>query len=66
MTGIATCPFCNVINRFYENERRCPHYQFSVTEDSRYPWKKGDKCYAVFREEQEEIKVLIEEESSEG
>ena len=23
---VATCPFCNVINRFFENKRYCPHF----------------------------------------
>ena len=58
MAGIATCPFCNVINRFYINERRCPHYKG-------FEYEKTDACVyedrplAIFCED--ERKVLIEE-----
>lgn len=65
-SGIATCPFCNVINRFGENEKRCPHYLTKVGKKNKYLIKKEwDEDYAVFREEQEEVKVLVEEESNE-
>ena len=62
MTGIATCPFCNVINRFSDNkdDRRCPHYigfEYEKTDDCVYE----DRPLAVFCEDQR--KVLIEEES---
>jgi hypothetical protein len=60
--GIATCPFCNVINRFGENERRCSHYkgfEYEKRDDSVYE----DRPLAVFSED--ERKVLIEEENNE-
>jgi len=63
MAGIATCPFCNVINRFYINERRCPHYKG-------FEYEKTDACVyedrplAIFCED--ERKVLIEEVKNEN
>jgi hypothetical protein len=62
MNGLATCPFCNVVNRFGEKERRCPHYkgfEYEKTDDSVYE----DRPLAVFSED--ERKVLIKGESDE-
>lgn len=61
-SGIAICPFCNAVNRFYENERRCPHYVgFYYDADDTFIY--NDKPYAVFCED--ERRVLIEEENNE-
>jgi len=62
MNGIATCPFCHVVNWFGEKERRCPHYrgfEYEKRDDCVYE----DRPLAVFSEE--EIKVPIKEESNE-
>lgn len=63
MTGIATCPFCHVVNRFGENERRCPHYVTFGYEASD-GFIHDDRPYAVFCGD--ERKVLIEEGKNEN
>jgi len=61
--GRATCPFCNVVNRFGRDERRCPHYE-DFEEVQVKSAKLLVKYYlAVFRENGEMIKIMVEEES---
>jgi hypothetical protein len=65
MNGLATCPFCNVVNRFGENERRCPHY-LDIEEVQIKRTKLLVKYYhAIFREDGVTKKIMVWEESDE-